>query len=97
MSLLLTGKVSIEYVDQIKYLIQKKFAIPSKHISDSFSSPFNQTGSEVGLGDLPRRTKDSGTCLASARAAAAVTPVAPPATRSTSPGAIRKCLSAFSA
>lgn len=41
MGLLLTGKVSIEYVDQITYLIQKKFAIPSKHISDSFSSNRN--------------------------------------------------------
>ena len=41
MGLMLTGKVSLEYMDQIKYLIQKKYAISSKHITDSFSENKN--------------------------------------------------------
>ena len=41
MGLMLTGKVSLEYIDQIKYLIQKKYAVPSKHITDSFSTNDN--------------------------------------------------------
>ena len=36
MGLMLTGKVSLEYINQIKYLIQKKYAVPSRHITDSF-------------------------------------------------------------
>jgi len=41
MSLLLTGKASLEYVDQIEYLVQKKYAVPSKHITDSFAENNN--------------------------------------------------------
>lgn len=41
MSLLLTGKASLEYVNQIEYLIQNKYAVPSKHITDSFSKNNN--------------------------------------------------------
>lgn len=41
MGLMLTGKVSLEYIDQIKYLIQKKYAVPSRHITDSFSENNN--------------------------------------------------------
>lgn len=37
LSLLLTGKVSLEFVDDIKYMIDNKYAIKSKHITDSFS------------------------------------------------------------
>ena len=37
LSLLLTGKVSLEYVDQIHYLIAKKYAVAPKHITDSFA------------------------------------------------------------
>ena len=36
MGLMLTGKVSVEYINQIKYLIEKKYAVPSRHITDSF-------------------------------------------------------------
>ncbi len=41
MSLLLTGKASLEYVDQIEYLIENGYAIPSKHLTDSFSENNN--------------------------------------------------------
>ena len=41
MSMMLTGKVSLEYIDQIKYLIQKKYAVPSRHTTDSFSENNN--------------------------------------------------------
>ncbi len=41
MSLLLTGKASLEYVDQIEYLIKNGYAIPSKHITDSYSKNCN--------------------------------------------------------
>ncbi len=36
LSLLLTGKASLTYVDQIQYLIAKKYAVAPKHITDSF-------------------------------------------------------------
>lgn len=36
LSLLLTGKVSLGYVNQIESLIDKGLAVPSKHITDSF-------------------------------------------------------------
>ncbi len=36
LSLLLTGKVSFEQIDNIKYLMDKGLAIPSKHYTDSF-------------------------------------------------------------
>jgi len=32
---LLTGKVSLKYVDQIKYLIQQDYPSPALHITDS--------------------------------------------------------------
>jgi len=41
MGMMLTGKVSLEYIHQIKYLIQKKYAVPSRHITDSFSENNN--------------------------------------------------------
>ena len=41
MSLLLTGKVSLEYVDTIKDLIASGFAVNSKHITDSFAENKN--------------------------------------------------------
>ncbi len=41
MSILLTGKASLEYVDQIKYLIENKYAITPKHLTDSFSENNN--------------------------------------------------------
>ena len=41
MGMMLTGKVSLEYIDQINYLIQKKYAVPSRHITDSFSENNN--------------------------------------------------------
>ena len=41
LSLLLTGKVSLEYVDDIKYMITNKHAINSKHITDSYSENKN--------------------------------------------------------
>lgn len=41
LSLLLTGKVSIEYIKEISYLIDKKNAIFSKHITSSFSNNKN--------------------------------------------------------
>lgn len=41
MSLLLTGKVSLEFVDDIKELIAKGFAVNSKHITDSFAENKN--------------------------------------------------------
>jgi len=41
MGMMLTGKVSLEYIHQIKYLIQKKYAVLSRHITDSFSENNN--------------------------------------------------------
>ncbi|MEZ4840045.1 MAG: DUF1704 domain-containing protein [Flavobacteriaceae bacterium] len=41
LSLLLTGKVSIEYIKEISHLIDKKNAIFSKHITSSFSNNKN--------------------------------------------------------
>lgn len=41
LGLLLTGKVSIEFVDDIKYMIENKSAIYSKHITDSYSENKN--------------------------------------------------------
>lgn len=37
LSLLLTGKVSLEFVDDIKYMIDKKYAVNAKHITDSYA------------------------------------------------------------
>ncbi len=41
LSALLTGKVSLEYVPQIRYLITKKYAVAPKHITDSFAKNAN--------------------------------------------------------
>lgn len=41
LSLLLTGKVSLEYATEIQSLIEKDLAIPAKHITDSFSKNNN--------------------------------------------------------
>ena len=41
LSLLLTGKVSLEFVDDIQYMIDNKYAINSKHITDSYSENKN--------------------------------------------------------
>ena len=41
LSLLLTGKVSLEYVNDIDYMIKNKHAINSKHITDSYSENKN--------------------------------------------------------
>lgn len=38
---LLTGKVTLEYEDTIAYLIEKGYAYPSKHITDSFAENSN--------------------------------------------------------
>ena len=36
LSILLTGKVSLEHIDEIKYLIEKGYAVPAKYYTDSF-------------------------------------------------------------
>ena len=41
LNLLLTGKVSIDYVDEIQSLINKGLAVPAKHITDSYSENKN--------------------------------------------------------
>lgn len=41
LGLLLTGKASLEYADQIDYLINKKYAVPSKYITDSYAQNNN--------------------------------------------------------
>ena len=41
LSLLLTGKVSLEYVNEIDSLINKGLAVPAKHITDSYSENKN--------------------------------------------------------
>ncbi len=41
LSLLLTGKVSLEYVNEIQTLINKGYAVPSKHITDSYKENKN--------------------------------------------------------
>ncbi|MFV9550908.1 flavohemoglobin expression-modulating QEGLA motif protein [Algibacter sp. PT7-4] len=41
LSLLLTGKVSLEYVNEIESLINKGFAVPAKHITDSYAENKN--------------------------------------------------------
>ena len=41
LNLLLTGKVSIEYVDEIQSLIDKGLAVPAKHITDSYAENKN--------------------------------------------------------
>ncbi|GAA4898171.1 flavohemoglobin expression-modulating QEGLA motif protein [Flaviramulus aquimarinus] len=41
LSLLLTGKVTLEYVDDIKSLIKKGLAVPAKHITDSYAENKN--------------------------------------------------------
>jgi len=40
-SVLLTGKVSFEQLDNIEYLISKGYAVPAKHITDSFAKNNN--------------------------------------------------------
>ena len=37
LSLLLTGKVSLEFVEKIQYMIDKNYAVNSKHITDSYA------------------------------------------------------------
>lgn len=41
LSLLLTGKVSLEYANEIESLIEKGLAVPSKHITDSYAENKN--------------------------------------------------------
>jgi uncharacterized protein (TIGR02421 family) len=41
LSLLLTGKVSLEYVDDIESLIKKGLAVPAKHITDAYAENKN--------------------------------------------------------
>ncbi len=41
LSLLLTGKVSFEELDNIKYLISKRYAVPAKYMTDSFAKNNN--------------------------------------------------------
>lgn len=41
LSLLLTGKVTLEYADEIKALIAKQLAVPAKHITDSYAENKN--------------------------------------------------------
>ena len=41
LSLLLTGKVSLEFVDEIEYMIANGYANPAKHISDAYSANAN--------------------------------------------------------
>ncbi len=41
LSLLLTGKVSLEFVDYISYMIDNKYASTSKHITDSYATNKN--------------------------------------------------------
>ena len=41
LSLLLTGKVSLEYANEIQSLIEKGYAVPSKHITDSYTENKN--------------------------------------------------------
>ncbi len=41
LSLLLTGKVTLEYADTIQSLIQKGLAVPSKHITDAYAKNSN--------------------------------------------------------
>ena len=36
LNLLITGKVSLEFLDTISYMIQNKYAIPAKHLTNSF-------------------------------------------------------------
>ena len=36
LNLLITGKVSLEFSDAINYMILNKYAIPAKHLTDSF-------------------------------------------------------------
>ena len=41
LSLLLTGKVSLEYANEITTLIDKGLALPSKHITDAYAENKN--------------------------------------------------------
>ncbi|NNC70233.1 MAG: DUF1704 domain-containing protein, partial [Flavobacteriaceae bacterium] len=41
LSILLTGKVALEYVDQIEALIEKGYAVPPKHQSTTFKENNN--------------------------------------------------------
>lgn len=41
LSLLLTGKVSLEYVNEIQILIDKGLAVPAKHITDAYAQNKN--------------------------------------------------------
>ena len=46
LSLLLTGKVSLEYANEIESLIKKGYAVPAKHITDSYAQN-NNTNKKV--------------------------------------------------
>lgn len=41
LSLLLTGKVSLEYLEEIKHLLKSNYAAPSKYITDSYAKNLN--------------------------------------------------------
>jgi len=41
LSLLLTGKVSLEFVDDIQYMIDNQYAVTSKHVTDSYAKNNN--------------------------------------------------------
>ncbi|ULC58397.1 flavohemoglobin expression-modulating QEGLA motif protein [Flaviramulus sp. BrNp1-15] len=41
LSLLLTGKVTLEYADEIQSLIKKELALPAKHITDAYAENKN--------------------------------------------------------
>ena len=41
LSLLLTGKVSLEFVDDIQYMIDQNYAVSAKHITDSYEENGN--------------------------------------------------------
>ncbi len=42
LDLLLTGKVSLEYVDEIEYMLDKELAVYPKHITDAFATNDNE-------------------------------------------------------
>ncbi|CAM1354253.1 MULTISPECIES: flavohemoglobin expression-modulating QEGLA motif protein [Tenacibaculum] len=41
LNLLITGKVSLEYLEDIKYLIKNKYAVPPIHITDAYAENLN--------------------------------------------------------
>jgi uncharacterized protein (TIGR02421 family) len=42
LSLLLTGKVSLEFVDEIQYMIEQNYAVGARHITDSYAENNNR-------------------------------------------------------